>query len=479
MKYRIFVSGVQKELKQERFAVKGIVSEDTLLKEYFDVFLFEDSPAKSKSAKEIYIDKVQESDIYVGIIGDEYGKTGKGGLSATEQEFHEASKKERFVFIKGANDNKKDKKTQELISEIKNEETGVKYKRFNTVIELKNNIHDCLIEFLRDAGIVGKTVFEQSVCENAKFDDIDEEKIKWFLQTAKIKRKYPLGLETPLNEVFTHLNLLHKDKLTNAAILLFGKNPHNFHSQAKIKCLQFSGTDVEKPFSSYHIYDKENLFEQIDKAESFVLDAIRFPVIQQEHTVQVKRPPEIPVFAIHEAIVNAVAHRNYNTTAAIQVMVFIDRVEIWNPGKLPSQLTLDKLMHPHTSYPNNPLIADVLYLADYIQEAGSGILEMIKQCKESSLPEPVFIEDRGEFKTVFARDIFTETVLNKLGFNERQLKAVKYVKGKGRITNLDYQKLTGASKPTSTRDLNELVEKSVFQKHGTTGKGTLYKLKGS
>jgi len=53
------------------------------------------------------------------------------------------------------------------------------------------------------------------------------------------------------------------------------------------------------------------------------------------------------------------------------------------------------------------------------------------------------------------------------------------VKEKGKITNLEYQKLTGVSKPTSTRDLLELVKKSVFKKFGKTGKGTLYKLKGS
>jgi len=70
-------------------------------------------------------------------------------------------------------------------------------------------------------------------------------------------------------------------------------------------------------------------------------------------------------------------------------------------------------------------------------------------------------------------------LLSRLGLNERQLKAVKYVKEKGKITNLEYQKLTGASKPTSTRDLLELVKKSVFKKFGKTGKGTLYKLKGS
>lgn len=157
--------------------------------------------------------------------------------------------------------------------------------------------------------------------------------------------------------------------LTNSAILLFGNNPKKYFIQAEIKCIQFPGIEVEKPFTSYHIYDG-NLFQQIDKAYAFVLDSIRMPVIQQKGTVRVSRPFEIPEFVIREAIVNAVAHRDYNSTGAVQVMIFLDRLEIWNPGRLPSQLTIEKLKKPHTSYPNNPLLAEVLFLADYIQKAG-------------------------------------------------------------------------------------------------------------
>ena len=92
------------------------------------------------------------------------------------------------------------------------------------------------------------------MCEEAIYDDIDEDKVRWFLRTAKIKRKYPLDENTPLEEAFTHLNLLKDAKLTNAAILLFGENPQKFHLQAEVKCLHFHGTEIEKPFKSYHIY---------------------------------------------------------------------------------------------------------------------------------------------------------------------------------------------------------------------------------
>ncbi len=481
MKYKIFVSGVQKELKKERHTVKELVSGNVLLNEHFGVFLFENMPAQSKSVEKLYLDKVGNSSIYMGILGDQYGTTVMNNLSATEAEFWEAKKKDKeiYVYIKGRNDSKRDKRVQKLIAEIKNPETGYSYKRFQSTDELKNNIYESLIDFLREKGIVGKTAFDRAVCEDASLNDIDKEKVKWFLRMAKDKRNYPLSEKTPVKDIFTHLNLLHKGALTNAAVLLFGKNPQKYHLQAEIKCLQFHGTEVKKPFASYHIY-KGNLFEQIDRAVAFVLSSIRMPVIQQAETAQVKRPLEIPVFAVQEAIVNAAAHRDYNPSAAVQVMVFIDRVEVWNPGRLPSQLSIDDLKKPHTSYPGNPLLAEVLYLSDYIQKAGSGTIEMIKQCKQQGLPEPSFVSVRGmEFRTILARDILTEDMLIKLDLNERQMQAVKYVKEKGKITNKEYQELTGVSKPTATRDLQALIKKSILQKSGITGKGTSYKVKGS
>jgi len=190
-----------------------------------------------------------------------------------------------------------------------------------------------------------------------------------------------------IKDIFVHLNLLKGQKLTNAAILLFGKNPHKFHLQAEIKCLQLAGAEVEKPFPSYHIYNGD-LFEQADRAVDFVLSSIKLPVIQQEHTAQAARPPEIPLFAIQEAIVNALVHRSYNDTSGVQVMVFIDRIEIWNSADFPSQLAIADLKKPHRSYPGNPLLAEIFYLADYIQRVGSGTIEMVKQCKLAGLPEP-------------------------------------------------------------------------------------------
>ena len=324
---------------------------------------------------------------------------------------------------------------------------------------------------------MGKSIFDEAVCEGASWNDIDNDKVKWFLRAAKEKRNFPLPENTPVKDVFIHLNLLKGDKLTNAAILLFGKNPHRFHLQAETKCLQLSGTEVEKPFPSYHIYNG-NLFDQVDRAVAFVLSSIKLPVIQQEYTAQVKRLPEIPLFAVQEAIVNALAHRNYNDTSGVQVMVFIDRVEVWNSGSLPSQLTISDLKKPHRSFPGNPLLAEVFYLADYIQKAGSGTMEMVKQCKQAGLPEPEFVNNRGyEFRAILGRDIFTENVLEKIGLSQRQIRAIRYVKEKGKITSEEYQKLNLIKRRLSSYELTGLVQKKVFVRIGKVGKGTYYQLR--
>ena len=106
---------------------------------------------------------------------------------------------------------------------------------------------------------------------------------------------------------------------------------------------------------------------------------------------------ELPREAVAEAIVNAVAHRDYTSNASVQVMLFADRLEVWNPGELPPGLTLDQLCVPHASIPHNPLIAEPLFLAHYAEKAGSGILDMIARCRETGLPAPQFRQGGGQF----------------------------------------------------------------------------------
>lgn len=104
-----------------------------------------------------------------------------------------------------------------------------------------------LITILKEKGVVGRAGFDQRICEGAEFSDIDSQRVKWFLRVARERRNFPLDLKSSTQDVFTHLKLLKNGKLTNAAILLFGKEPSKFFDQAKIKCIQIPSTEVEKP----------------------------------------------------------------------------------------------------------------------------------------------------------------------------------------------------------------------------------------
>ncbi len=243
-KYKIFISGVQKELRTERQAVKKYVLGDTLLSEYFDVFLFEDAPARSQSAEQSYLGEVKKSDIYLGILGDQYGRIGKGRMSATEAEFREAKKQHKniLIYIKGgngANDKKREAGVQELIKEIRDSKHGFSYKRFSDTSELTHLVYASLIEFLKEEGIVGRGAFDERICGGAKWADIDKDKVRWFLKTARAARKYPLKQDALLETFFTHLDLIKNGKLTNAAILLFGKIRIDFFCRLRLNVCSF------------------------------------------------------------------------------------------------------------------------------------------------------------------------------------------------------------------------------------------------
>lgn len=112
---------------------------------------------------------------------------------------------------------------------------------------------------------------------------------------------------------------------------------------------------------------------------------------------------EIPRDVVAEAIVNAVAHRDYNSNGSVQVMLFSDRLEVWNPGTLPKALTLADLRRAHSSIPGNPLLAEPLYLTKYIERMGTGIIDMIHRCRKAGLAEPEIRIDGGSFVLTIRR----------------------------------------------------------------------------
>jgi ATP-dependent DNA helicase RecG len=346
-------------------------------------------------------------------------------------------------------------------------------RRFAASPDLTAALYAALVEHMEHSGDLRTLPFDASACPRATMNDLPQERIRWFLEAARRERNYPLPAKTGREKVLAHLNLLDNGNPTHAAVLLFGKEPQRFLSTSEVKCMHFHGTTVRKPIPSYQIY-KGTAFELVDQAVDFVLSKIYRGIGTREHSVQAPATYELPNEAVTEAIVNAVAHRDYTSNASVQVMLFADRLEVWNPGELPPSLTPERLREPHASIPRNPLIAEPLYLARYIEKAGSGTLDMIERCGEAGLPSPDFEERAGQFVATLWRDWLTDEVLSGLGLSDRQMKAVEYIKLHGHITNAEYQRVVGCPPRTATRDLNEMVQEGVVELEGK-GRGAQYR----
>jgi ATP-dependent DNA helicase RecG len=185
---------------------------------------------------------------------------------------------------------------------------------------------------------------------------------------------------------------------------------------------------------------------------------------------------EYPVAALREMLLNALVHRNYLGSSVVQMRMFDNYLNIWNEGELPPGISLDSLKRQHPSRPRNLLIADVCFKGGYIDAWGSGTLKIISTCKEAGLPEPEIVEQDGRMLVTLFKNMYSAEQLQKLELRERQVKAVLYVVEYGSITNSQYQKLTNTSKPTATRDLQELESKGILINKGTKGSSSKYEL---
>ena len=203
-KLKIFISSVQSEFSSERQMLFEYISTDALLGRFFEPFIFEMLPAKDVSASMAYLEQVQRCDVYIGILGRDYGSENSKGLSPTELEFDRASElhKIRLIFISNHPENLRHPKAKRLIQKAEN---VVVRKKFNDAYELKTAVYVALVNLLEEKELIRTAPFDASVCKDASMDDIDTERIRWFVHTAQRKRGFPLSPDEEPEKILTHL----------------------------------------------------------------------------------------------------------------------------------------------------------------------------------------------------------------------------------------------------------------------------------
>ncbi|RLT37663.1 MAG: DeoR family transcriptional regulator [Chloroflexi bacterium] len=327
--------------------------------------------------------------------------------------------------------------------------------------------------------------FETTLVEGASLDDLDRGQVRRYLETIHAGPQEDVGqLLVGRGCVVTTANDDYAP--TAAGLLLFGANPQRFLRSAEIICVRYPGPEMSDEFVRQEIGGP--LGDQIRQAEAFVVGNMRRDmriagIVREEVN-------EYPVAVVREAIVNAVAHRDYSIRGeGIRLLMFSDRLEVYSPGRLPGHVTLENLLDER--YSRNEAIVAVLSDLGYIERLGYGIDRMIAAMAGLGLPAPEFVETAAGFQ-VTLRSTGVSLVnrpsqplpappqvlpISHSLLNERQEAALAFLREQGRITNSDYQQLVpDVSAETIRRDLSDLVEQNLVIRIGSK-RATYYILK--
>jgi divergent AAA domain protein len=317
----------------------------------------------------------------------------------------------------------------------------------------------------------GKT-WDDVIEPRATYDDIDENTIKIFIQDAEKSGRLPESGELSIPQLLDKLRLSENGQLKRGAVILFGKEPSRFYPNLSVKIGRFGKDDADLIF-------QENIEGNIITQVYAILEMLQYKFLVRKVSFEgISRieTNEYPIPALREVILNALVHRNY-MGAATQIRVYDDKIVFWNEGALPQGLSLEGLLGFHASQPRNTLIADVCFKGGYIDSWGRGVLKIYNSCKEAGLPNPEIQEfQSGLLVTLFNNSNVVSGQITGVNLNERQQKAIDYVKKNGSISNYQYQTLNGVSDRTSLRDLEKLTQLEIFIKEGKN-RNTLYRLK--
>lgn len=504
LKLRVFISSVQKELEEERMQLRILLTSDPFLLRYTVPKLFEKYPAPLRPDKKAYLKLLEKCQIYVLIIGREYGSS-PDGKSATHHEYDYAQEHSlpTLVCVKGDGGFKRNDAEEEFFQLVK--EDGHTYGRFRDNQELYKLVRDRLIAHIRETYELAPSREEQSIAaatievaspfDRQRLHDRAFSDLAPVLLDALAHGVDPESRKT-LKPTDREQLLLDRGYLwfqpdkailrpTAAGLLLMGKDPSSLFPHCRIQLDIYPGstTDDEAVLA-------ETIRGNVPDAIDQLVGIIRKNTRKTPRVVGLKRidVPEYPETALREALVNALAHRDYeDPTQHVVVEVFFDRIVITNPGLPVGHPSLKRLEKGEArSRSRNPLLSQGLVFLKLMEERGTGIRRMRRAMLEHGLELPHvetdedrFVltlpgpgDDLGRIKAPAATsDGLPKSVREEL--NQRQLAILELAVSTGSVTNRQVQKQFKVVQDTALRDLIILSELKLLRKQGK-GRSTHY-----
>jgi len=505
-KRNIFVSSVQKELEDERVIVQNLLYTDPFLTAHCAPVLYEFEPASPDKAMEGCLKSLEGCHVYLLIVAAQYG-TLVGKLSITHAEYRRAKERKLPVlaFIKGDRKVKREEGTEALLKEL--DADGPKYKRFGNVIELQKEVRAALVKLMQEQfgitpssdeneiarqTIEATSAFESQTLRRLSWSHLDQAVLRQLIASAEGRAADSLSTTDLLTGASMRGLVWHDPQAgehfaTAAGIVLLAKDPSAFFPQCRILADAFRGAEPDGNPSD-HEDIRGPMPTAIDRAIAFIDRNTRHPM--RVVGLNRLRLDEYPVEALREALVNAVAHRQYEDAGRkIMLEVFADRVVISSPGLPPSPITLASLRKgKYRPCSRNPLLAQCLSYFHRIEERGSGFRRMRDQMLNHGLDQPLLGTDTGYFQVTFpgpganldrirvpeTRLLVTPAVEAQL--NERQKKIVSLLVAGETLTSRRCETEFGVTRDTASRDFGLLMELGLARRQGQ-GRATSYLLR--
>ena len=509
-KLRVFVSSVQDELINERTAIVELINSDSFLSDRVEAILFEEQPARSEPPEEAYLADLETCEVYVGIIGFEYGTEGADGLSAMHREYVKAKELglEILFFIRGQSgqDRKRDARMMSLFDEVRDNKKGHTYRRFSHYRDLKKCVRKALLPIIKKRGfsptdsqeaefngtLEAASGFDTQLLKQAEYSDLDEQLTLEY--TRAVLGKQPTDSQEEVRKVLFNRGLIWFDdsrdiyRPTAAGMLMFGKRPDAIFPQCRLVANAYSGNNRTDPI------DRRDIRLPLPRA---IEAAIQFLIRNTRHITKVRSfsriaIDEYPYEAMREALINAVAHRDYGFRgSSIRIEKFADRLVIMSPGGPPPPVTIQKLRSlSYTPCSRNPNIARALSYFERIEEQGDGIRRIVNEVRNTGLPNVEFSIVDGYFTVSFVspganlsklRPVQPRVVYevapaatDRLNANQKQI--IKRLLQKGQVNVSEMVKLLKVTPQAVRKDMASLQNMEIVKKRGKA-RATYYVLK--